>query len=151
AMAAEWIAQVAAEGWPGLRVAEVQDLRTLAGVVVEAGAVRDIEIAAKASSHSGLGEQIAVVDILDPRRRAPLYRASVRLVEHLEAPSVDVPASLQGGRAMDASEAYQRILSHGERFQLITAIPSVSIEGIDAQVLPSTMQGWLGREGEWLF
>ncbi|MER8170714.1 hypothetical protein, partial [Acinetobacter baumannii] len=74
------------------------ELRTLAGVVLEPGATREIESRAKATSHSGPGEQTVTVDIADPSRKAPLYRASVRLVEHLEAPVVDVPQPIEGLR-----------------------------------------------------
>jgi NAD(P)-dependent dehydrogenase (short-subunit alcohol dehydrogenase family)/predicted hotdog family 3-hydroxylacyl-ACP dehydratase len=150
AAATEWVAQVVGQGWPGWQVAEVQELRTLAGVVLEPGATREIEIRAKATSHSGPGEQTVTVDIADPSRKAPLYRASVRLVEHLEAPVVDVPQPIAGLR-MDPHQTYERMLFHTGRFRLLTEITAVAPAGVDAMVSPSSLGEWIDAEGEWLF
>jgi acyl transferase domain-containing protein len=150
AAATEWVAQVVGQGWPGWQVAEVQELRTLAGVVLEPGATREIEIRAKATSHSGPGEQTVTVDIADPSRKAPLYRASVRLVEHLEAPVVDVPQPIEGLR-MDPHQTYERMLFHTGRFRLLTEIAAVAPAGVDARVSPSSLGDWIDAEGDWLF
>ena len=150
AAATEWVAQMVGQGWPGWQVAEVQELRTLAGVVLEPGATRDIEIRAKATSHSGPGEQTVTVDIADPSRKAPLYRASVRLVEHLEAPVVDVPPAISG-QALDATQTYDRMLFHTGRFRLLTAITAVNADGVDAQVNVSQLPDWISAQGDWLF
>jgi acyl transferase domain-containing protein/NADP-dependent 3-hydroxy acid dehydrogenase YdfG/predicted hotdog family 3-hydroxylacyl-ACP dehydratase len=150
AAATEWVAQMVGQGWPGWQVAEVQDLRTLAGVVLEPGATREIEIRAKATSHSGPGEQTVTVDIADPSRKAPLYRASVRLVERLEAPNVDVPPPISGQR-MDALQTYERMLFHTGRFRLLTDITAVAPEGVDAMVSVSNLKDWIGVSGDWLF
>ena len=150
AAATEWVAQVVGQGWPGWQVAEVQELRTLAGVVLEPGATREIEIRAKATSHSGPGEQTVTVDIADPSRKAPLYRASVRLVEHLEAPVVEVPQPIEGLR-MDPHQTYERMLFHTGRFRLLTEIAAVAPAGVDAMVSPSSLSDWIDAEGDWLF
>ncbi|WP_428309393.1 SDR family NAD(P)-dependent oxidoreductase [Hydrocarboniphaga sp.] len=150
AAATEWVAQMVGQGWPGWQVAEVQDLRTLAGVVLEPGATREIEIRAKATSHSGPGEQTVTVDIADPSRKAPLYRASVRLVERLEAPIVEVPAAISGTR-MNALQTYERMLFHTGRFRLLTDITAVAPEGVDALVAVSHPKDWIGVSGDWLF
>ncbi|MDB5969787.1 MAG: family NAD(P)-dependent oxidoreductase [Hydrocarboniphaga sp.] len=150
AAATEWVAQMVGQGWPGWQVAEVQDLRTLAGVVLEPGATREIEIRAKATSHSGPGEQTVTVDIADPSRKAPLYRASVRLVERLEAPVIEVPPAISGQR-MDPTQTYERMLFHTGRFRLLTDITAVAPEGVDAMVSVSNLRDWIGVDGDWLF
>jgi predicted hotdog family 3-hydroxylacyl-ACP dehydratase len=150
AAATEWVAEVVGQGWPGWQVAEVQELRTLAGVVLEPGATRDVEIRAKATSHSGPGEQVVTVDIADPSRKAPLYRASVRLVEHFEAPVIEVPSPI-AGRRFDPQQTYERMLFHTGRFRLLTDIVAVAPEGIDARVALSLPREWIGVEGHWLF
>ena len=149
AAAAEWMAQVAVEGWPGWQLAEVRDLRTLAGVVLDNDKGREISIRARASTHSGSGEQMISVDIVEPGRKAPLYRASVRLVERLDEMPPAVPAAIQG-ESLDVATVYRDELFHTGRFQLMTAIDAFDETGADAVVRSSTPQDWIGAEGQWL-
>ena len=149
AAAAEWMAQVAVEGWPGWQLAEVRDLRTLAGVVLDNDKGREISIRARASTHSGSGEQMISVDIVEPGRKAPLYRASVRLVERLDEMPPAVPAAIQG-ESLDVAAVYRDELFHTGRFQLMTAIDAFDETGADAVVRSSTPQDWIGAEGQWL-
>ncbi|MDT0497532.1 SDR family NAD(P)-dependent oxidoreductase [Algiphilus sp. W345] len=147
--AAEWMAQVAVEGWPGWQLAEVRDLRTLAGVVLDGDKGREVSIRARASTHSGSGEQMISVDIVEPGRKAPLYRASVRLVERFDEIPPPVPPAIQG-ESLDIATVYRDYLFHTGRFQLMTAIDAFSETGVDAVVRSSTPQEWVGVEGQWL-
>jgi NAD(P)-dependent dehydrogenase (short-subunit alcohol dehydrogenase family) len=79
AMATEWIAQIAAQGWPGWQIGQIQELRALGDTPASTG-VAEIEVRARATSHSGPGEQSVVVEIGGPQQRPPLYKATVQLV-----------------------------------------------------------------------
>ena len=147
--AAEWMAQVAVEGWPGWQLAEVRDLRVLAGVVLENDKGREVSIRARASTHSGSGEQMISVDIVEAGRKAPLYRASVRLVERLDETPPPVPEAIQG-EPLDAAAVYRDVLFHTGRFRLMTTIDAFGETGVDAVVRSSTPQDWTGVEGQWL-
>ncbi|MGJ8669686.1 MAG: SDR family NAD(P)-dependent oxidoreductase [Oceanococcus sp.] len=150
--AAEWMAQLAAAGWPGWQVAEVRDLKVLAGVVVDPSKGRDISLRAKASSHSQAGEQMLAVEMLDAQRGQVLYKCKVRLVEHLEeAPTLQQPPIVGGG--MSAQTAYSDYLFHGECFQLLEDVSGLNSEGVDAALRSSRAQDWLNcpSASPWLF
>ena len=153
--AAEWMAQVAAAGWPGWQVAEVRDLKVLAGVVLDPARGRKVAFKARASTHSQPGEQMLAIDIVDPERNQALYKAKVRLVERLpDAPQLD--ASAVSGDALDASQAYRDYLFHGGDFQLIDQIQVVGRGGVDAQARRSRPAAWLRQDGvatnaHWVF
>ena len=153
--AAEWMAQVAAAGWPGWQVAEVRDLKVLAGVVLDPARGRKVAFKARASTHSQPGEQMLAIDIVDPERNQALYKAKVRLVERLpDAPQLD--ASAVSGDALDASQAYRDYLFHGGDFQLIDQIQVVGRDGVDAQARRSRPAAWLRQDGvatdaHWVF
>ncbi len=153
--AVEWMAQVAAAGWPGWQVAEVRDLKVLAGVVLDPARGRKVAFKARASTHSQPGEQMLAIEIVDPERNQALYKAKVRLVERLpEPPQLD--AVSVHGEALDATAAYRDFLFHGGDFQLIDQISVVAREGVDAQAKRSRPAVWLRQDGvtadaRWLF
>lgn len=148
--AAEWIAQTVAAGWPDWQVAEIRGLRVLGGVVLDPQAGADMTVSARASSHSGAGEQMVDVDIRQAGRKAACYRASVRLVERLDAPPA-FDGDVLAGEPLAPAEAYVKYLFHGPRFRLLTAIDAHAETGIDACVAPSVLADWLpGADGHWL-
>ena len=148
--AAEWIAQAVAAGWPDWQVAEIRDLRVLAGVVLDPEKGADIEIGLRASSHSGVGEQIIDADIRQAGRRAACYRASVCLVERLESPPEYTGDALEGP-SVALDQAYGDYLFHGPHFQLLTSVDATAPEGVDATASPSVVGEWLpSAEGSWL-
>ncbi len=150
--AAEWMAEFASAAWPGWIVSEVKDMRMFNGIVLDSDQGRGIQLRARASSHSDAGSQAVTVEIIDAARKLPAYRATVVLVQQLpEAPLAPTIAALQDAKTVSAEQAYADYLFHGERFQLVTAIDGVSESGIDATVQPSSVNAWLGRDGEWLF
>lgn len=148
--AAEWMAEVAAAGWPGTQVAEITDLKVLAGVVLDPEQGRQVEFRARASSHSGPHEQLVSVEIVDRERTQKLYQATVRLVDRLpDAPTVT--DALPQGEPMAVDMAYREQLFHGPRFRLISRIDAVGPEGVCAQVELSSPHDWIGAPGQWLF
>ncbi len=153
-VAAEWIGQVVAQGWPGWQVAEIQDLRRLGEPRMEINRNRDVEFRARASSHSGPGEQMVVVDIGEPGRKSAIYRASVRLVDRLTPSPLAIPGALAiapGAVSPSVAQAYERWLFQRGRFRNIRQLLAVRADGIDALVQPSLPTEWVGGVGDWLF
>lgn len=150
--AAEYLAQMAAAGWAGWQVAELRDLRVLSGISLERlDASRDLEFRLRASSHSTPQEQSLTAEILDPQRRgAACYRAGVRLVQRLPEPPLAAVVPLSG-RLRAAEDSYREYLFHGPRFRLLRGSLQLTDQGVDAEILPTTPQAWIGREGHWLF
>ena len=153
--AAEWMAQVAAAGWPGWQVAEVRDLKVLAGVVLDPARGRSVTFKARASTHSQPGEQMLSIEIVDSERNQTLYKAKVRLVESLpDAPQLE--ATQVTGDAIEATTAYRDYLFHGGDFQLLDQISVVAREGVDARARRSLPAAWLRQDevptqARWLF
>ena len=149
--AAEWMAQFAAAAWPGWQVSELRDLRQFNGISLEADGERLIQLRARASSHSDAGTQSITVEMVDPAQKRPCYRATVCLVERLaDAPVINL-AAVTDAQPVNVDDAYGHYLFHGPRFQLITRIDGVSLQGVDAAVQGANVQRWLDRDGRWLF
>ncbi len=149
--AAEWMAQFAAAAWPGWQVSELRDLRQFNGISLEADGERLIQLRARASSHSDAGTQSITVEMVDPAQKRPCYRATVCLVERLaNAPVINL-AAVTDAQPVNVDDAYGHYLFHGPRFQLITRIDGVSLQGVDAAVQGANVQRWLDRDGRWLF
>jgi acyl transferase domain-containing protein/NAD(P)-dependent dehydrogenase (short-subunit alcohol dehydrogenase family) len=150
AAAIEWMAQVADAGWAGWQVAEVRDVRVLSGVTLE-NEEANLVVRARASSHSGAGEQMLSLEIIDPARgNKALYRAAVKLVERLPEAPPELPSGISG-KALEATEAYRKYLFHGPAFRLMADSMTVSTAGIDAALRGTSPQGWGVGGGEWLF
>jgi len=154
--ALEWIAQFVQSAWPEWTVAEVRDLRVMRGLVLESEAGRNVLFTARASSHADAESLQVAVEIVEPDRKIPFYRASVILRPQLEE-SVIIPLEpLSSGSSLDTKAAYRDYLFHGDRFQLITSIECLNEEGIDAWVMPSQPVAWVGNQASpstanWLF
>ncbi|MEN8721138.1 MAG: polyketide synthase dehydratase domain-containing protein, partial [Oceanococcaceae bacterium] len=153
--AAEWLAEVAQATWPDWQVAEVADLDVLAGVPLRDDQPRALQVLAKASSHSGDGDQWATLDLRaagDPRA---LYRARVRLVlpqVDLAADAPALPPALTGATTLDIAQAYRERLFHGPRFQLVDRIEALDEAGIDVLLHPSSPAEWITHAaGRWMF
>lgn len=147
--AAEWIAQVAAAGWPGWQVAEVSGLRVLAGIILDEHNGCQVQFKAKAATHSDIGEQRVSVDITQADRKAPAYRATVLLVQRLEEPPMYSGEAVDGP-SLDPVQIYRDYLFHGPRFHLLEKIQAQTEAGIDAQARPSRVSDWLNTQGHWL-
>jgi acyl transferase domain-containing protein/NAD(P)-dependent dehydrogenase (short-subunit alcohol dehydrogenase family)/acyl carrier protein len=153
--ALEWMAQFVTAAWPGWQVVEMRDLRQLNSVMLDPevnGGKRSVQIRARASSHSDLNGQTITVEIIDPAKKLPFYRATAVLAQRMpDAPVVNVTA-LAGAKPFAATDAYAHFLFHGPRFQLASDIPAVAEAGLDARVRPSQPSEWLAdAQGSWLF
>ncbi len=138
ALALEWLAQLVQQAWPQWLVTAVCDLQVLRGVVLEAP---ERLVCFQARPLPGPGLQV-LAQILDPAGR-PYYRARVLLGAALPvAPKTDLLDPLVGGQTLDPAATYRQYLFHGPRFQLLEAIPRVSLQGIDATVR-TTLGDWL--------
>jgi len=153
--ALEWMAQFVTAAWPGWQVVEMRDFRQMNSVLLDPevnDGRRGVQLRARASSHSDVNGQHITVEIVDPARKLPFYRASAVLRQQLpEAPLLSI-AALSEGHPLAAADAYAHFLFHGPRFQLASEIAAVSPVGLDARVRPSQPQDWLaGAGGHWLF
>lgn len=157
--ALEWIAEFAQVAWPDWVVAEVRDLRVMRGLVLDNPAGRPIRLQAKASSHADASALQVTVEIVDPERQLPFYRAYVILRPSLPSPPSVDELFLEDSSPLTVVTAYRDYLFHGPRFQLIQAVEGISPQGIDALVQPSQPQAWLGPQSlpglspqaSWLF
>ncbi|HSW12192.1 MAG TPA: SDR family NAD(P)-dependent oxidoreductase, partial [Solimonas sp.] len=153
--ALEWMAQFVTAAWPGWQVVEMRDMRQLNAILLDPevnDGRRNVQLRARASSHSDLNGQTITVEMIDPAKKLPFYRATAVLKQQLaEAPQLAIGA-LDGGKPLAAADAYAHFLFHGERFQLASEIPAVTAGGLDALLRPTTPQEWLdGAAGSWLF
>ncbi|MEW6167477.1 MAG: SDR family NAD(P)-dependent oxidoreductase, partial [Pseudomonadota bacterium] len=150
--ALEWMAQFAAAAWPGAQVAEIRDLRLFNGIVLDGDEV-SVQLRARAATHSEPDAQSVSVEILNPARKLPCYRATVVLRQRLPDAQLLAVTPLDTPQPFSAEEAYSTLLFHGPRFQLVTSIDGVDAAGLDARVLSTMPAEWLaaGRPGSWLF
>ncbi|MGQ0620035.1 MAG: SDR family NAD(P)-dependent oxidoreductase [Panacagrimonas sp.] len=155
AAALEYMAQFVAAGWPEWQVAEIRDLRLLAGLVFDAEQGSHVILRARAATHSEPGAQAVTVEIVDARRKAgPNYRATAILTQTLPAavmPLLDCPAA---GDSIEGADAYARYLFHGERLRSVARVISMGESGAHCLVLPSSPRTFLGEAssgGAWLF
>lgn len=153
AAALEWMAQVVERGRPGWQVAEVRDLRVLAGVRLDGNADRRLVVRATAGDNMTLGEQLLSVEILNPAQKyRACYRATLRIVERLDqAPMLPSPNLLGAPVRVSAGHAYRDYLFHGQRFRTLEGDMLCNGEGINATVRSSSPQTFGIGEGAWLF
>ena len=151
-MAVEWMAEVAEAGWPGWRVAEINDVRVLAGIRLLDCEPRQLRVRARASSHSDAASQVLKLEIVDTgNKNRVCYRASLRIVERLpDAEAAPAVADLGEVKLLPAPEAYDRHLIHGPRFHLLQDALRISDVGIDAPVGVSTPRGLDIAGDEWV-
>jgi hypothetical protein len=154
--ALEWMAEFVQSAWPEWTVTEARDLRVLRGLVLETEAGRKVLFKARASSHADADSLQVAVEIVDPERKLPFYRASLILRPQLEeSPTIEL-MPLTSSTSLDTTKAYRDFLFHGDRFQLLTSIERLNEEGIDARVIPSQPSVWLNGKSSvsgksWLF
>lgn len=153
AVALEFMAEAAAEMWPGWTVTELSDFRQLNGIRLVDDRV-DINIMAQASSHSTV-DGIEVTLFIKPTEegKPPYYRGTVHLSSApLEETSYHSLLSAEGS-PVSHDQAYREWLFHGPRFQGITRIQSLGGKGALAQMVPSPVGDWLptAAERSWLF
>ena len=153
AAAMEYIAQFVAAGWPDWQVAELRDVQALAAVSPGNNGGCDVILRARASTHSEPGQQAVTVELFDPQRKLVCYRATVLLMPQLsEAPRLQVQA-LREAAPLDLRRIQADVL-RGVRFQRVSGSPSMSADGIEADVLPSSPQAFIGEQAtgaSWLF
>ncbi|MDM4769636.1 type I polyketide synthase [Solimonas sp. SE-A11] len=153
--ALEWMAEFVTAAWPGWQVVEMRDHRVLNSVMLDPevnGGKRSVQIRARASSHSDLNGQTITVEIIDPAKKLPLYRATAVLAQKMPEPPVMNVEALAGAKPFAATDAYAHFLFHGPRFQLASDIPAVAEGGLDARVRPTLPTEWLPEaQGSWLF
>jgi acyl transferase domain-containing protein/NAD(P)H-dependent flavin oxidoreductase YrpB (nitropropane dioxygenase family) len=155
AAAIELLAEVASEGWPGLEVVGLQDIRVLNGIVLRNGPEKVRVVAQPAKGPRPGRGWLIQTEIRGPNQNGhAYYRATVELAERLPVPppfNGGLPANLHGFPE-SVEEVYRRYLFHGPTLQCISKIEGIADEGIVASVTPSTPQDCLaGRPtGEWL-
>jgi NAD(P)-dependent dehydrogenase (short-subunit alcohol dehydrogenase family) len=156
--ALEWLAELVQVAWPDWMVAAVEDLRVLRGLVIEPDRGKSVQLKALPSTHADAESLKVTAEILDPLSNLPFYRAIIRLqLELNESPKLWV-APLKGGQSLNPSQAYQQYLFHGKCFQLLSAIPQLTQQGIDARIRASQPLEWFSTRSSlprpsvsWLF
>ena len=119
-MAVEWMAEVAEAGWPGWRVAEINDVRVLAGIRLLDCEPRQLRVRARASSHSDAASQVLKLEIVDTgNKNRVCYRASLRIVERLPDAEASTIAGLVLFEAQRIPEVGQTFRFHGFRFEIL--------------------------------
>ncbi|MGB5592732.1 MAG: SDR family NAD(P)-dependent oxidoreductase, partial [Crocosphaera sp.] len=153
--ALEWMAELVEQAWPDWVVTEVRDLRVMRGLVLEGNDGKLVLFKARASTHADSSSLMVTVEIVDPDKKLPYYRAAVVLQPEItNSPPLEA-ISVISGQSLHPQQAYEDYLFHGQYFQLITAIDHLNEQGIDAQVIPSRPSEWLQRletaSSQWLF
>ncbi|HEY0973487.1 MAG TPA: SDR family NAD(P)-dependent oxidoreductase [Solimonas sp.] len=153
AVALETMAQFVAQNWPGWQVAEVRDLRMLATLAVDPEAGTDIQLRAKAATHSEPGSQSVTVQFGSARRgEEPWFRATIVLLPALPAPVAAQLAGLSELDPMDATEAYAKHLCRGERLRAVQRVGALAANGAVATLKPSSPAQFVaGSDADWLF
>jgi hypothetical protein len=167
AMAMELMAEVAAAGWPGLKVVEVRQIRLLRGIVV-GWEGQKVRVAARPRSNGiargeGLDSRLlldlAITSADDPRRvhyQAVVGLANEPNLSHTpETPEISPePGVLEGAGPlpMGLKEAYRDWLFHGPLFQGIERVEAIGPRGARAILRPSLPRDCLHGHppGEWL-
>ncbi len=150
AVALEWIAEFVQSAWTDLVVVEIHELRVLRGLVLEVKGTA-VLFSARASSHADAESLEISVEILDPLRRLPYYRATVVMRSDFESAPTNPFLPLTSGKSLIPATVYEQYLFHGERFQLLTEIARLNEQGVDAVVQSSQPQQWLTSSSQWLF
>lgn len=153
--ALEWMAELVQQAWPDWIVTEIRDLRVMRGLVLEQNESKSVLFKARSSTHADSSTLAVTIEIIDPEKKLPYYRAAVILHSQIpDSPRLEA-VSIISGQSLDPKIAYQNYLFHGQYFQLITAIEQISEQGIDAQVIPTNPLKWLNRSqsthSQWLF
>ncbi len=108
------MAQFVASGWPEWTVAEIRDVRAHAPLVIDPEAGVDIQLRAKAATHSEPGSQCITVQLGTPNRAdEPWFRATVVLMQRLPQSVVAQLAGLTELDPMSADQAYAQHLRRG--------------------------------------
>ncbi len=149
------MAELVEQAWPDWVVTEVRDLRVMRGLVLEGNDGKLVLFKARASTHADSSSLMVTVEIVDPDKKLPYYRAAVVLQPEItNSPPLEA-ISVISGQSLHPQQAYEDYLFHGQYFQLITAIDHLNEQGIDAQVIPSRPSEWLQRletaSSQWLF
>ncbi len=150
----EVMAQFVQAAWPEWKVAEIQDMRVLKGISFPPDTSHYVLVRGRAASHADAASLEISVEIVDPDTKIPHYRAKVVMRPELETAPFTEYTPLTSGEPEDAKLAYPRYLFHGRRLELITQLPRVSEEGVDAMLIPSTISEWLPNVKDnpvWLF
>lgn len=150
AVALEWMAEFVQSAWTDLVVAEIHELRVLRGLVLEAKGT-PVLFSACAATHADAESLEISVEILDPLRRIPYYRASVVMRSDFESAPINPFLPLTSGKALIPATVYEQYLFHGGRFQLLTEVARLNEQGVDAVVQSSQPQQWLTSSSQWLF
>jgi len=151
AVATEWMAEVAAAGWPDWQLCEMVDVEVLSGISFPDDEPRELTVVARASSHSGPDEQWVSLDIRSGQSRRALYRGRARLVRAADDAPPEAPAAL-AEEPLNMAEAYASKLFHGPLFQLVDTITALGTQGLDARLRPSDVAAWVdGAAGDWVF
>jgi NAD(P)-dependent dehydrogenase (short-subunit alcohol dehydrogenase family) len=150
AVALEWIAEFVQSAWSEWVVAEIHELRVLRGLVLEENGT-SVLFSARASHHADADGLEVSVEILDPVRRIPYYRAVAVMKSQLESAPTNPFLPLTTGKSLSPATVYEQYLFHGQRFQLVTAVPRLNEQGIDAIVQSSQPEQWTRSAIPWLF
>jgi hypothetical protein len=139
ACAAELAAEAAAEIWPDWHVAALTDLRALAGIRLEGGEPKDLDLVAFGAEHADVRGFSARVEIRSTDKLARShYRASIAMVppgtptadEAALALAEEVLAHRPRPTGLTAWRAYRDLLFHGPAYQLAKAIEGLDANGI---------------------
>src|SRR3546814_10456406 len=107
--AVEWMAQFVTAAWPGWHVVEMRDVRQMGGITLDPevnDGKRSVLLRARASSHADHTGQNITVEIIDPAKKLPLYRAPAVLQQQMpDAPPAPIEV-LAAGKPFAPSDAY---------------------------------------------
>ncbi len=153
AIALEKMAQFVASGWPEWTVAEIRDVRAHAPLVVDPETGVDIQLRAKAATHSEPGSQCITVQLGTANRAdEPWFRATVVLMQRLPQSVAAQLAGLTELDPMTAAEAYSLHLCRGQRLRAVAGIGALAANGAVSSVSASTPDAFVGDGfAAWLF
>jgi acyl transferase domain-containing protein/NAD(P)H-dependent flavin oxidoreductase YrpB (nitropropane dioxygenase family)/NAD(P)-dependent dehydrogenase (short-subunit alcohol dehydrogenase family) len=156
AMAIELMAECAQMGWPDWKVAAINDIRVLKGIVLNA---KTLDIRVSVRPHENMNPQSDTMKLEatlkdSQRPETTHYKATVILKDILPAPQqceLPTQADMSSFWASE-KEAYEKWLFHGSIFQCIRKIEGISDKGIVATLVHSSPSDCLANEpkGHWL-
>jgi hypothetical protein len=161
----ELLAEVAAAGWPELRLAALRNIKVLRGITFGRGAqavrilAQEVDRAADGCSGAGISLALTMVADDDPSRAHYRATADLRPAQQPgEPPGSPLyrpdDAALQGAGPLPRSipATYRDWLFHGPLFQGIASIEAIGPKGARTTIRPSVPARWLRGEpaGDWL-
>jgi len=156
AAALEIMSEAASQFWPGWTVVEVSDCRLLKGIELKSpGQKFNLTINPPTyGSSEGFEVNVAIQSDQSDGRHRLHYRAVLHLAQQCPQPLKLQPQSFIG-KELSVTKAYNDLLFHGPRFQVIEKINGLSEDGANALVRTTRPVQWLDNmktnHDKWVF